>query len=221
MQEQLSPEQSLKVITQMIQKARNAYYDTGVSAIMWGAIITFCSLEKLAEIQFGYRLPFDIYLLTIVAIVPQVMISIREKKQRRVTSFDDVYMDYIWLAFGISIALMITLVNVMLRNWGPVFEEYNRLAGQPSGFRFYEYITPMFLILYGIPTFITGTACKFQPMLWGGILCWVCCVLTMFTLIRVDLLLTAVSAIGAWLIPGLILKREYNRARKQLEGMNV
>jgi hypothetical protein len=221
MQENLSPEQSLKVISEMINKARNAFYDSGISSIMWGAIIAFCSLEKLAEIQFNYRLPFDIYWLTIVAILPQVIISVREKRQRKVTSYDDVYMEYIWLGFGISIALMIVLINVISSSWSPVSEEYIKLTGQDPSFRFYEFITPLFLILYGLPTFITGAACKFYPMLWGGILCWVCCIITLFTNIKIDLLLTAVSAIGAWLIPGLILERVYRKAKKQLVQSDV
>jgi hypothetical protein len=221
MQNQLSPEQSLKVINEMINKARNAYYDTGISAIMWGAIIAFCSLEKLAELQFDYRLPFDIYLLTFVAILPQIIISIKEKRERKVTSYDDVYMKYIWTGFGISIALMIVSINVISAKWNPVLEEYTKLAGHASSFQFNEFITSFFLILYGIPTFITGTACKFRPMLWGGILCWVCCVITLFTPIQVDLILTAVSAIGAWLIPGLILEREYKKAKGQLVQTDV
>jgi hypothetical protein len=221
MQEKLSPEQSLRVISEMINKARNAYYDTGISAIMWGAIIAFCSLEKLAEIQFGFHLPFDIYLLTFVAVIPQIIISIKEKRERKVTSYDDVYMDYIWLGFGISVALMIVLINVVSSNWTPVFDEYTKLTGHEPSFRFYEYVSPLFLILYGIPTFITGTACKFRPMLWGGILCWVCCIITLFTNIKIDLLLIAISAIGAWLLPGLILEREYRKAKAQLAQTDV
>ncbi|MES1197934.1 MAG: hypothetical protein ABUL41_01500, partial [Chitinophagaceae bacterium] len=66
-EEPLSEKESLDLIAMMINKAKNSYYDTGVSAIMWGALIAVCALEKLAELQFGFKLPFDIYLLTLVA----------------------------------------------------------------------------------------------------------------------------------------------------------
>ena len=79
--DQLSEKESLALIAKMINKAKDAYHDTGIGAIMWGAVISFCSLVRLAEIQFGFQLPFDIYLLTIVAIVPQIFISIRQKKR--------------------------------------------------------------------------------------------------------------------------------------------
>ena len=89
----LSEKESLDLIAKMINQAKNAYHDTGVAAMMWGAVVAVCALVKLSEIQFNYRLPFDIYLLTLVAIIPQVFISIREKKKRKVKTYDDIYMD--------------------------------------------------------------------------------------------------------------------------------
>lgn len=214
----LTEKESLELITRMINKAKDSYHDTGISAIMWGALIAFCSLEKLAELQFGYHLPFDIYLLTIVAVIPQVIFSIREKKERKVKSYDDSYMDYIWMGFGICIFLMILITNNIQGNLNPAIKQYNELAqGRVdwTDFKFGEFVMPLFLLLYGLPTFITGAACKFKPMLWGGIFCWVCCVVTIYTNIKIDLLLTAASAIMAWLIPGLLMEKEYRSYKKE------
>jgi hypothetical protein len=217
----ISEKESLALIATMINKARNSYHDTGMSAMMWGAVIAFCSLEKFAELTFHYRLPFDIYLLTLVAIIPQVLISVREKKQRTVKSYDDAYMDYIWLGFGISIMLMIFVLNVMWSYFEPLSEEYLAISGKSSGFQLYEFTGPLFLILYGIPTFVTGTACKFKPMLWGGLLCWASCIIASFTRAQIDLLLVALSAIMAWFIPGIIMMRDYKAAKKGLAEAHV
>ena len=205
----------------MINKAKDSYHDTGIGAIMWGAVIAVCSLVKLSEIHFGYRLPFDIYLLTIVAIIPQIFITIKEKKERKVKSYDDAYMDYIWLGFGICIFLMIFIINSIFNAWEPVAAEYKELTGHASPFQFHEFIAPLFLLLYGLPTFITGAACKFKPMLWGGIFCWVCCMITIYTTIKIDLLLTAASAIVAWLIPGYFMEKEYRIYKKEQAQPNV
>lgn len=220
-EKQLTEKESLELITTMINKAKNSYYDTGVSAIMWGAVIAVCALEKLAELQFNYRLPFDIYLLTFVAIIPQIFISIKEKKERTVKSYDDPYMNYIWLAFGICIFLMIFIVNVLFNVWEPLADDYKKLGGQLSGYGLHEYVSSLFLLLYGLPTFITGAACKFRPMLWGGIFCWVCCIVVLFTPVKIDLLLIAASAIMAWLIPGIIIEKEYRMYKKQQAVANV
>lgn len=220
-EKKLSEKESLELIATMINKAKNSYHDTGIGAIMWGSVVAFCSLVKLSELHFGYRLPFDIYLLTLAAIIPQVFISIKEKRERKVKSYDDIYMDYLWLGFGITIFLMILVVNVIHNTWSPVAEEYQTLAGKRSAFQLYEFIAPLFLILYGMPTFVTGAACKFKPMLWGGILCWVCCIITIFTPGKIDLLLTAFAAVFAWLIPGIIMERDYREAKRTKETLNV
>lgn len=220
-EKQLTEKESLDLITMMINKAKNSYHDTGIGAMMWGSIIAVCSLVKLAELQFDFKLPFDIYWLTILAIVPQIFITIREKKERKVKTYDDIYMDYLWLGFGISIFLMIFITNVLFNVWEPVAIEYNQLAGHPSPYDLREFIAPLFLLLYGIPTFVTGAACKFKPMLWGGLLCWACCIITIYTTIKIDLLLTAFSAVFAWLIPGIIMEKEYRKAKKGLTTANV
>src|SRR4030095_11486347 len=83
----LTERESLDLITQMINRAKNSFHDTGIGAMMWGAVIAICSLVRLSELHFGYRLPFDIYLLTVAAIVLQIFITIKEKKKRRGKSY--------------------------------------------------------------------------------------------------------------------------------------
>ncbi len=208
----LTEKESLDLITRMINQAKDSYRDTGTAAIMWGIIITICSLVRLAEIQFTFKMPFDIYWITFLAVIPQIWISIREKKKRRVKTYDEIYMDYVWFGFGISIFLMIFILNVLFNSLNSV----NTLPGKSAISVLYEFIAPLFLLLYGLPTFITGAACKFRPMLFGGLFCWACCIITIFTPIKIDLLLTAASAIFAWLIPGMIMQKDYLSAKTEL-----
>jgi uncharacterized protein with PQ loop repeat len=217
----MTEKESLDLISQMIHKARNDFHNTGVGAIMWGCVIAICSLVKAAELQFDFRLPFDIYLLTLVAIIPQLIISVREKKERRVRSYDDAFMDYLWLAFGICIFLMVFITNT-------VYADLNHFTHEISGsgstrvdwidLHFSEYVSSLFLLLYGLPTFVTGAACRFRPMLFGGLLCWTCCLVSLYTPIKIDLLLTACSALLAWLVPGIQMEQHYRREKKRLEA---
>ena len=220
-EKKLTEQESLDLIASMINKAKDYCHDTGLSAIMWGIIIAVCSLVKLSEIHFNYRLPFDIYWITVAAVIPQILINRKEKKERRVKSYDDIFMDNIWLAFGICIFLMIIIINTLFNAWQPVALEYKNITGHSSAFRFSEYIAPLFLLLYGLPTFVTGAAMKFKPMFWGGLLCWACCIITLYTTIKIDLLLVAFSAVFAWLIPGIILEKDYREAKRGLAKTNV
>jgi hypothetical protein len=220
-EKQLTGKESLDLIASMINKAKDACHKTGIAAIMWGAVIAICSLIRLSEIHFGYKLPFDIYLLTFVAVIPQVFLAIRESKNQLVKSYGDEFMNYLWIAFGICIFLMIYSTNVMYSAWQPVEAEYRQLTGHASSFHFFEFNSSFFLLLYGLPTFVSGVSMKFKPMLLGGIFCWVCCIVALYTNIKIDLILMALSSFFAWFIPGIIMEKDYRKAKKALAGTHV
>ena len=188
---------------------------------MWGTVIAVCSLVRLSEIHFEYRLPFDIYLLTFIAVVPQIYFTIKEKKARKVKTYGDAFTDYLWTAFGICIFLMVYITGNLNTEWSPVAKEYKQLTGHSASFSVYEFSAPFFLLLYGLPTFVTGTSMRFKPMFFGGLFCWVCSIVTVHTTIKIDLILMALSAVFAWLIPGIIMEKDYRKAKQGLAQANV
>ncbi len=218
---ELSHQESLALINTMIHKAKDSYHSTGVGAMMWGIVVAVCALVKLAEIHFWFRLPFDINLLSLFALIPQVILSIKEKKKRKVTSYNDDFIRPIWLGFAITLFLLIFIINMMFDGYGPVYREYIQLAGHKPTFQFQEFVLPLFLMLYGLPTFITGVGCRFKPMLFGGIICWLSSIVAVYTEVRIDFLLTAFSALIAWFVPGLLMEKEYRRYKRNEGVLNV
>jgi hypothetical protein len=209
----LSEKESLDLITSMINKAKNSYHDKGIGPIVWGCIITICSLVSFFQLQYHFELPVDIWWLTLIALVPQIYFSIRDKKKRTTKSYNDDAMDYVWVCFGIAIFLLVNINNNLVSVLNTVFTDYRRLGGTALDFNYFNYSSAMMLLLYGLPTIITGGIMKFKPMLFGGILCWICCAVSVYTDLKVDMLLTALSAIFAWLVPGIIL---WNRYKKRI-----
>lgn len=208
-----TPQQSLDLIQQMIAKAQNSYHDTGIGPILWGCVISICSLVTYLKITLGFKLPFDIWLLTLVAIVPQIIIVAREKKLNKVRSHDETTMDYLWSCFGISIFIL-TFINANIASaLQPIYENYKLTTGNTPSIRYSNFLSSLFLLLYGFPTIITGGIRKFKPMLYGGIFCWVAAVIAVYTSAGVDMLLTAFAAIAAWLVPGIILYRNHQKRR--------
>lgn len=204
----LDPQQSIELIEKMINKAKGGYHDSGIGALLWGTVVTICALVSWAEIHFNFDFPFDIWMLTFIAVAPQIFLSIRERKKRKALRYEDVAMSYIWSVFGFSVFLLIMINTNMVPHLLPVVQEYNK--NHPDGtFYYHDYVSAMFLLLYGIPTIITGGITKFKPMLWGGMFCWLCSVTAIYTPIETDMLLTAAAAIMAWFIPGIILRRRY------------
>lgn len=183
----MSEQESLELITTMIQKARNSYIETGVGPLFWGVLISFCSLFTWAEIHFKFQLGVDIWLLSLIALIPQIYFSVRARKAKQHVAHDEIVMNYVWSTFAICIFLV---------------SFYGRQVHPASS-------SALYMILYGVPTFITGGFRRFRPMIIGGLICWICSIMSIYTDFETDMLLMAVSAAAAWLIPGIILRKRY------------
>jgi phosphatidylglycerophosphatase A len=132
-EKKLSEEESLKIITEMISKAKSDYRESGVSALLWGAIITICSIVSFLGAYFEMPFLNNIWWLTIVAVVFQIIFSIRENRKRKFKTYNEDAMGGIWISFGIAMFLFSYFVNT-----GNV-----------------DHANTIFLITYGIPTFAT------------------------------------------------------------------
>jgi hypothetical protein len=189
----MTERESLEIITQMINKAKSDYRETGVSALMWGSIITLCSLITFAAYFLQWQWTRYIWWLTFIAVIPQIIISRNERKRRKYKTYNDDAMGGIWISFAIAIFL---------------FSFYFNMFQVPSA-------ATIVLVLYGVPTFATGYTRKFTPMIFGGLACWVFAIASMYIAYPYPLLLTASAALLAWFIPGLILRRRFLKAKEQ------
>src|SRR5450759_2704235 len=115
MQENFSKEESLKLITEMIQKAKHSFHENGTSAILWGSVIGIAGLVNFAELYWNYNIGFDIWLIVLAAIIPQVFISVRKSKQKQVVTHIEGVMDTIWIVYGISIFALMSVSYTHLR----------------------------------------------------------------------------------------------------------
>ena len=184
-------QQSLDLINEMISKAKKSYVTKGTASIVWGLIIMICSLVTWAQEHYKFRLGFDIWILTLVALVPQILFSVKESRSRKFTTYEGTSLMYVWMAFGISIFTL------------SIFTSQNsQISDSPC----------LFMMLYAIPTFITGGITKFKPMIFGGFFCWAASIVSIFTTIEVDMLLMAACGLFAWLIPGIMLWGRYKKS---------
>lgn len=67
----------------------------------------------------------------------------------------------------------------------------------------------LFILLYALPTFTTGIVKNYKPMIVGAILTYVLFIISCYTSTKYDMLAGTIAAISCWLIPGLILRRNY------------
>lgn len=193
-EKKISEQESLKIISEMIQKAKPNYHTNGISAIMWGTTIAICGLVSFAQLYWNFRIGFDIWYLTIVALIPQVIMSIRNRRSRKVVTYIESSLNAIWTVYVISIFALVFYLNV-----AGIVSHYNAL----------------FLLIYTIPTLATGLICNYKPMIFGAILCYVFFVFACYTSLTYGLLLNGLAGIFNWLIPGIILRRKMSGKKRE------
>ncbi len=215
--------ESLDIITSMIQKAKGSYHETGIGSILWGSVIAFNSFVTYLEIRYDFYIGFDVWILALAAIIPQIFISINEKRKGRIKKYEDDALDTVWLVFGISIfALSAYRIIVggatqsLIKEEGWVMMKHyldGRRPDEPMQ-PFVPSFYSIYLILYSFPTLVTGIVKKFRPMLYGALISYGLFIFSCFTSTQNDMLLGTFTAISCWLIPGIVLRRKYLAQKK-------
>ncbi|MDO8997871.1 hypothetical protein [Sediminibacterium sp.] len=192
-QAQLAAQSSLALIESMINKAQNRYSENGTLYLLWGWIIFICSLGHyalLAYTSLGANAGY-IWMLIIVALVYQLYyLNLKEKKET-VKTYTDEMIGYVWMVFGISMGL-VSFIATKLGGW--------------------QLMYALILLLYGMPTFLTGAIMRFKPLKIGGVVCWCLSVLAVYISSKEIILLLIPAVISAWIIPGYILRAKFKNS---------
>ena len=189
------PLQQLQLIDSMINKARNRFFENGHLYLLWGWTILVCSIGSyLLENFFKVQNAWVIWMLTWVVLIYQVFYIIKRKKKRRFVTYTGDIVKYVWIAFAILILLMTIIVQ--------------RFTTSP------HQTDAVFLVLYGLPTFLSGKILKFNPLVTGAFCCWLLSVCTLFIPIQYHILLIAIAVVVAWIIPGYLLRSRFNIENK-------
>lgn len=190
-EEHLSHEQSMELITKMINQGKNYYYGSGKGALLWGFSNLICfSLAYLQATVKGFHLPITPFVLLIPTFFLQIYFDRQESKRRKVRTYTEEALHYVWMTFGFAVLILTVL----------------------GGITDMGYVTlPVLMILFGMPTFTTGCICKYTPMIVGGALCWVFAIIAFLYVGYYAFLLCAGSAVVAWIIPGLMLRANFKK----------
>jgi hypothetical protein len=196
MNETLTEKQSLGIIQEMIQRARNQYSEDGSMYLLWGWTILFCSMVQfLLDVLIHFPRPWAIWSVTWVVAVYMIIQLRRKEKSSQVRTYTEELIGSVWLAFVI---MMIVTFFVLMR-FVPEFYRYNFL---------------FILICYGMPTFISGAILQFRPLVWGGVVCWLMAAAGGFVNFHYHPLFIAFAVVSAWIIPGYMLRAKYKRSKQ-------
>lgn len=190
---QISAQASLALIESMINKAQNRFSENGTLYLLWGWIVFFCSLGHYMMLQYtniGNKSGL-IWMATWVAVIYQFFYLSKHKKSETVKTYTDEIINYVWVTFGICMAL-VSFIMAKLGTWAML----------------YSFI----LLFYGIPTFLSGIIMRFNPLKIGGITCWLISVTSVYIQSKEIILLLIPAVLSAWIIPGYLLRKKFKSA---------
>ena len=196
MEDAFNEKESLQLIAGMINKAKNKFSESGTLYLVWGIAVLICSVAQffLGNVM-GYQHAYYVWFFTWVVYIYQAIFLFRKKKNLKVKTYTDEILGYVWICFIICLFIMLFILL------------YNRR---------FELIYSVILVLYAIPTFLSGAILKAKPLLFGGICCWALACISLFIPVEYHLLLISVAVFLAWIVPGLYLRNKYLNESKIL-----
>ena len=208
METKFTEQESLAVISQMIEQARNnfqkgsgntmVYYGLLVAAI---AILNAILILVFERININYvRYSFWIWSLMIPGSFIGYLIRRKVIRESMVKTHIDSIIRSTWNGYGFSVYIFLFVIFTIA-----------------FGKRFYEVlflITPVMLILTGIAEFITAKACRFKPYSYGAIIMWLGAIICAIAVVLwiweptiIQFFILAICMIFGFLIPGLKLNK--------------
>jgi hypothetical protein len=187
MEQKLTEQESMKIIHEMIATSKNNLKDNSFFYLLWGWLVLIASTSHFILIKINAPNPWLLWpvLMTGGAIV-SVIAGYRMGRKARVVSYTDKMMIYLWYGFMILLAVVLVMTFAEKIHWSSAY--------------------PLIISFYGLGTFVSGGVLKFRPLIVGGVSCWIISIVAFFVPSEYVLLLTALSVIIAYLIPGYILK---------------
>lgn len=185
----MTENESWEIIQGMIANAKQDFKDDGYFLLLWGWLVLVASTGHyllLTRTEFAH--PYITWSLMLVGIVATVW-KVSKYHKQRVKTYVGTLMQSLWLAVFISI--MITLVAAAL------------VTG-------YQVAYPVILLLYGIGIFVSGSLFRFSPLIIGAIGTWTLALIAFFVSFQTQLLLLALATMISYIIPGYLLKSQYN-----------
>ncbi len=195
-EENFSPQDSLRLIDSMINKAKNRFNENGFLYLLWGWVIFACAIFHFTAIKFNLlKHPDWVWMLTWVTVIVQIIYLARVKKKEKVKTYSDGILDAVWICFGICM-LVLTIIS--------------------SRYNLWMYMNSFVLMFYGVPTFLSGFVMRFTPLKLGGVACWLFAIASTFVSPMYCLLLLALAVLVAWIIPGYLLRVKFKQENTTL-----
>ncbi len=195
MNTEMTQQESLANIQEMIVNAKSRFQEKGELFILWGWLTVITSIIHFILIKFNIVNPSYAWLVWILmAIIGNFFqyrfLKKKESKQQSKTILDTA-LSSLWI--GVMIVFLFT-----------TFYAFSGQINWNIAYGFY-------LAMFGLGSFVTGGMIKFKPLIIGGLLSVVLGGFSAFINVEYILPLMALGIIVSYLIPGYMLKQAHSK----------
>ena len=189
----LTPEESLLLITNAIEETKERFKENGHIIILWGVITFTVFFSQYIFSLTGLYKKFDIIWTTVLFPLGAIYTFIYVRRTVNKKNLPDTLLTRVIGTMGWAMGL-----NLMILGF---------LFGQKLG----DAIGPVFLILLALSMIVTGASIKFKPLFIGGILLNLIAFCTFYLDTDYHGFSMMLGSVVGLIIPGILL----NRARRK------
>lgn len=179
----LTASESISLITKMIRQAQGNVKGSSFHFLMWGWVVALANLGMYALIQIDYPYPYAVWLITIPAWAASMFYGYKQGRESRTVTYIERTIMWLWITFGISIAILIFFGESILFN-----------------------LNPIIILMSSVPTFATGVLIRFKPLMMGAASFWLFAIVCFLVSAEEQNLVGAGAVLFGYLLPGYMLK---------------
>jgi hypothetical protein len=180
----MTGEESLRIISEMINKTKVNIQQGSFHLLFWGWFIIVCSLSEYILMNFaGYSHHYYVWFLAIPGGLISIIYGIVNGRKETVRTYAGRL--YMWVWFGFLFSFFV------------LFIIHSKSLGT---------VSPYIMMLVGFAAFISGFIIKFRPLIIGAVIFWIIAVIVSFAPPSIAPLGMPLAMITGYLIPGYMLK---------------
>ena len=207
MNEKLSHDESLSLISEMIERTRNNIREKGAnSMIYWGYVVAMLSIANyvLMKTLDDFDKSYFVWALMLPAMVVSFFMERRNWRKELVKTHIDKINGMVWLGFFISYVVFTTAIVLFVFK----LDIINKLEIS----HIYMINIPIIITLLGMGQFIT--ACVLRLKLWYIIAAstWICAILSAIVNLEAQFIIFAACMFFGFAVPGHVMNYQAKKS---------
>jgi hypothetical protein len=184
-------QESLHLIQTMISTVKAEMEDDSFYYLIWGWLVFIASVAQYVLMKMDVNENYLGWAILMPAGgIASAVYGYRQEKKKRVKTYIDDLMKYVLITFMVSLFMVLFFQSKLQLN-----------------------TYPMIMMVYGMWLFVSGAAIKFKPLIIGGIINWILCVVSFFFTFELQLLILAGAVLLGYIIPGHLLKNKFANSK--------